>query len=65
MKYLTITDLKELLHIGNDKAYKLVQTRGFPSIRIGERGQWLIQEDKLEQWLEKVQKLPDKGASLF
>ncbi len=64
-KYLTIKELKKLLHVGNDKAYALVQMRGFPAIRISEGGQWLIPEDKLEAWLEKIQKLPDKGASLL
>ena len=61
--YLTIEELKTVLHIGNSRAYALVRTRGFPSFRLGE-GQWLIDPAGLQEWIKKVQKCPDKGASL-
>ena len=62
-QYLTIADLKAILHIGNSRAYSLVQSRGFPSFRVGE-GIWLIDPEGLADWCRKLQKSPDKGASL-
>lgn len=62
-KYLTIGDLKAVLHIGDEKAYRLVKSRGFPSFRIG-AGRWLIDPVGLQVWVSRVQKSPDKGTSL-
>lgn len=59
MEYLTIEDLKKTFHIGNTKAYKLCETRGFPSFRIGE-GQWLIDPKGLDEWVQKLQKTATK-----
>lgn len=64
MAYLTINDLKTLLHIGNSAAYKLVQIKSFPAFRVGS-GQWLIDSTKLEVWLGNLQKMPDKGTSIL
>lgn len=62
-EYMTIQDLKEALHIGDEKAYRLVKSRGFPSFRIGS-SQWLIDPVGLQEWIRKIQKSPDKGSSL-
>ena len=62
-EYLTVEQLKKLLHIGNDKAYKLCAKKGFPSFRIGE-GQWLIDAKRLDDWIGKLQKTNTKSVSL-
>ena len=62
-EYLTVEDLKKLFRIGNDKAYKLCETRGFPSFRIGE-GRWLIDQAKLREWVEKLEKTKTKSFSM-
>ena len=62
-EYLTVEDLKKILHIGNDKAYKLCGMRGFPAFRIGE-GQWLIDPNGLQEWVGKLQKTNTKTVSL-
>ena len=61
--YLTIADLKRTLRIGNSAAYRLCKTRSFPSIYLS--GKWLISRPGLEEWLIKVSKMPDKGASVL
>ena len=62
-EYMTINELKKTLHIGNDKAYKLCGTRGFPAFRIGE-GQWLIDSKKLDKWVDDILNTPDKTFTM-
>ena len=63
MAYMTIEDLKAELRIGNTTAYQLVKIRSFPAINLS--GRWLIDADRLHQWMANLQKLPDKGASVL
>lgn len=63
-EYLTVEDLKRILHIGNDKAYKLCETRGFPAFRLGEGSRWLIDPHGLEEWVKKVLKTSTKTVML-
>lgn len=46
---LTVDDVKRLLKIGNDKAYKLFRQEDFPSFKI--EGTNYILEDKFYEWL--------------
>ena len=62
-EYMTISDLKKVLRIGNDKAYKLCGMKGFPSFRIGE-GPWLIDPKGLEDWVAKLQKTNTKSVNV-
>ena len=48
---LTVKDLQRVLKIGRDKAYALMHSSSFPSIKIG--GQYYVTEIALAQWLEK------------
>ena len=48
-KYLTITELCELLKIGRNTAYSLCNDITFPSFRVGKK--ILIDKKKLEIWL--------------
>mgnify|MGYP000893031668 FL=1 len=59
---LTVIDIKAILKIGNDKAYKLFHQRSFPSFSIG--GKHYIKRDDFEQWLENIKKLPDRNYKL-
>lgn len=63
MKYLTIEELKTELHVGNSTAYRLCRIRSFPAFNIS--GRWLIDADKLQQWLVSLQQFPDKGKSIL
>lgn len=46
---LQTKDLQEYLGIGKDKAYALMRSEGFPSIRIGK--QYIITMLNLKNWL--------------
>ena len=48
---LNVRDLQKYLKIGRDKAYSLMKTKGFPSIKIG--GQYIVREKDLDEYLNK------------
>ena len=48
---LTVKDLQELLKIGRDKAYSLMHSKSFPSMRLGRK--YYFQEQALQEWLVK------------
>ena len=50
---LTPRTLAARLSIGRDKAYALMKSSGFPSIRIGDR--FIVTEDALERWLRNCE----------
>lgn len=49
IKLYTITDIQRIFHIGKNKAYKLIQLRGFPTMQIGKT--ILVPHDQLYQWI--------------
>ncbi len=50
---LTTKDLAVKLRIGRDKAYSLIKSPSFPSIKIGNR--YIVTEQALADWLTKNQ----------
>ncbi len=51
-RFLTITDTAEVLNVSVSQAYSLVRSGELPAIRIGSRGQWRIERDVLESYIE-------------
>jgi len=51
-RFLTITDTAEVLNISVSQAYALVRSSELPAIRIGEQGQWRVERDVLETYIE-------------
>lgn len=51
MKMLNVKEMQEILRIGRDKAYALMHSRAFPSIKIG--GRYFVEAEALEEWLQK------------
>ena len=49
-RMLTIEDVQKILNIKKTKAYQLVNTPGFPALRIDSMVR--IPEDKLEDWIK-------------
>ena len=48
-EFLTPKDIQQTLKIGRDKTYKLIFTKGFPSINIGNTVR--VPRDKFEKWV--------------
>ncbi len=51
-RFLTITDTAEVLNVSVSQAYSLVRSGELPAIRIGSRGQWRIEREVLESYIE-------------
>lgn len=51
-RFLTITDIAEVLNVSVSQAYTLVRSGELPAIRIGGRGQWRIERDVLESYID-------------
>ena len=50
-KLLTVKEVKEALQVSQDMAYKIVNTDGFPSIKIGRTIR--VPEDEVDKWIKK------------
>ena len=50
-KLLTVKEIKEALQVSQDMAYKIVNTDGFPSIKIGRTIR--IPKDEFDKWVKK------------
>ena len=48
-RLLRVRDLQEIFGCSKDRAYKLANSKGFPSIKIGR--QIYIPEKELEKWI--------------
>lgn len=49
-KLLTVSEIAAHLRISKKQAYRIVESKGFPSIRIGRR--ILIPEEKYKAWID-------------
>lgn len=50
---LSAADLREKLGIGRDRAYALMHSKAFPSMRIG--GRYYVSEEALCRWVESME----------
>jgi len=52
-RFLTLTDVEEILQITSSQAYALVRTGQLKAIRVGGRGVWRIESEKLEEYIQE------------
>jgi excisionase family DNA binding protein len=50
-RFLTLADTAEVLSISVGQAYALVRSGELPAIKVGARGQWRIERDRLEDYI--------------
>ena len=50
-RFLQLTDVAEILNISSSQTYALVRSGELPAIKIGGRGQWRVERDKLEEYI--------------
>ncbi len=55
---MTVADVQKALGLGRDKTYSLFRQKSFPSVQID--GRYFITKKAFENWLDRLQKLPDK-----
>lgn len=53
-RFLTVADVTEILNISPQQAYALLRSGELPAIQIGVNGQWRIEADQLEAYIERM-----------
>ena len=55
-RFLTLADVADVLNISTSQAYALVRNEELPAIKIGGRGQWRVERDRLEDYITRMYK---------
>jgi excisionase family DNA binding protein len=50
-RFLTLTDVAEVLNISMSQTYALVRSRELRALKIGGRGQWRVEDVELENFI--------------
>ncbi len=53
-RFLTLTDVAEVLNTSSAQVYALVRRGDLPAIKIGGRGQWRVESSKLEDYIAQM-----------
>ena len=53
-RFLTLTDVSDVLNISAAQAYALVRSKDLRAIKVGGRGQWRIAEADLEDYIQRM-----------
>src|SRR5690348_15469658 len=53
-RFLTLADVAEILNISTSQAYALVRNQELEAIKIGGRGQWRVERDRLEAYIDQM-----------
>jgi excisionase family DNA binding protein len=59
-RFLTLTDVAEVLNISLSQTYALVRRGELPAIKIGGRGQWRVERDRLEEFIATMYQQTDE-----
>jgi excisionase family DNA binding protein len=52
-RFLTLADVAEILNVSWRQVYALVRRKELIAIQIGGRGQWRVEVDELERFIQK------------
>ena len=53
-RFLTLADVAEVLNISVSQVYALVRNQELAAIKIGGRGQWRVERDRLEDYISRM-----------
>lgn len=53
-RFLTLADVAEVLNTSSAQVYALVRRGDLPAIKIGGRGQWRVEADRLEEYIARM-----------
>ncbi len=53
-RFLTLADVAEVLNISDSQTYALVRSGDLEAIKIGGRGQWRVEREKLEGYISRM-----------
>jgi excisionase family DNA binding protein len=52
-RFLTLDDVAEILNVSWSQAYALVRRKELLAIQIGGRGQWRVEDEELERFIQR------------
>ena len=52
-RFLTLTDVGEVLNISSAQTYALVRSGALRAIKVGGRGQWRVEATELEAYISR------------
>ena len=55
-RFLHLSDVAEILNISSSQTYALVRSGDLPAIKIGGRGQWRVEREELERYIQRKYK---------
>jgi excisionase family DNA binding protein len=53
-RFMTLTDVAEVLNISGSQTYALVRSGDLPAIKVGGRGQWRVERAQLEDYIARM-----------
>ena len=53
-RFLTLSDVAEVLNISASQTYALVRSGELTAIKIGGRGQWRVEREQLESYIGRM-----------
>ncbi|HNQ06603.1 MAG TPA: helix-turn-helix domain-containing protein [Tetrasphaera sp.] len=53
-RFISLTELAEILDISAAQAYALVRSGDLPAIKVGGRGQWRVETSVLEDYIQRM-----------
>jgi excisionase family DNA binding protein len=53
-RFLTLADVAEVLNTSSAQVYALVRRGDLPAIKIGGRGQWRVEGQQLEEFIQRM-----------
>jgi len=53
-RFLTLADVAEVLNTSSAQVYALVRRGELPAIKIGGRGQWRVEGEQLEAYIQRM-----------
>lgn len=59
-RFLKLTDVAETLNISSAQAYALVRSGDLPAIKVGGRGQWRVEAQQLESYIQRMYERTEK-----
>lgn len=59
-RFLTLTDVEEILNISTAQTYALVRKGDLRAIKIGGRGQWRVERTELEAYIQRMYEDTDR-----
>ncbi|WP_068403250.1 helix-turn-helix domain-containing protein [Kribbia dieselivorans] len=53
-RFIPLAEVAEILDVSAAQAYALVRSGDLPAIKVGGRGQWRVEVDELENYIQRM-----------